>query len=545
MKKKKSYFGILLLTLSLLTWWYGMNLIVSSSLHLDIGLSMSHGSWTDMTVKVYIDDISIYFLSTILLVSSCVLTYSGCYMGNSQYNYFISILFMFILSMLILSVSGSLFISILSWDLLGVTSVFLILYFETWKSLKSSLVTFMVNRVGDMFMMFSLMMTQSMNPGLSSWQFSALLLVCISTKSAQIPFSLWLPLAMQAPTPVSSLVHSSTLVTAGVYLMIRYNSMIPSQVMSIALLLGSASLLYSGVMATLESDLKKLIAYSTLSHISLIMISISQGLVSAGMLHLMAHAFFKSMLFMVAGWVIHGSGDSQDIRFLELSWSSNPLLSSFLFISLASMAGLPLSSGFCSKEYIVTSNLSGMTLTPFFMITLMGVSLCAAYSLRLGLTISKFTSNNSNKCCNSMPLSVSLPLLVGSGMSMIYGYWFMTFNLGAPKEDLSIYSDFMIKISLISSLLTGLVWGMIGSVYSPGSSMTKSQIFMSSWAESLSPSLEVLIHRSSLMDLSGWTDNLFSQINVLSNLSSSKEQSSLYSALKVWLILSIVVYMLS
>lgn len=186
---------------------------------------------------------------------------------------------------------------------------------------------------------------------------SGLVILAAITKRAQIPFSAWLPAAMAAPTPVSALVHSSTLVTAGVYLLIRFSEVIG--VNMFLMYVSVFTIILSGVGANFEIDLKKIIALSTLSQLGVIIITLSLGLVELTFFHLISHALFKSLLFLCAGAYIHRYGDIQDIRFLGGVGKIFPL-TSFLFIGCSlSLCGFPFLSGFYSKDLILESYFIG------------------------------------------------------------------------------------------------------------------------------------------------------------------------------------------
>lgn len=177
------------------------------------------------------------------------------------------------------------------------------------------------------------------------------ILVAAITKRAQIPFSAWLPAAIAAPTPVSALVHSSTLVTAGVYLLIRFNYIMG--VRNFLFCIGTFTIFMSGAGANFETDLKKIIALSTLSQLGLIIISLGLGLYEYAFFHLLTHAIFKSLLFLCAGVFIHSMGDTQDIRLLGGLSISFPVTSLYIIISSMALCGFPFLSGFYSKDILL------------------------------------------------------------------------------------------------------------------------------------------------------------------------------------------------
>ena len=199
---------------------------------------------------------------------------------------------------------------------------------------------------------------------------STLVILAAMTKSAQIPFSAWLPAAMAAPTPVSALVHSSTLVTAGVYLLIRFREVVNNiYAGKLLLLLSGLTIFMAGVGANYEYDLKKIIALSTLSQLGLIMMILSMGYATLAYFHLLAHALFKALLFLCAGAIIHGIGDIQDIRCIGRLVGQMPLTLSCLNVANFALCGLPFLAGFYSKDLILeVSTLSLVNIVSFFLL---------------------------------------------------------------------------------------------------------------------------------------------------------------------------------
>jgi NADH-ubiquinone oxidoreductase chain 5 len=205
------------------------------------------------------------------------------------------------------------------------------------------------------------------------------------TKSAQIPFSAWLPAAIAAPTPVSALVHSSTLVTAGVYLLIRFNVLLGMN--SFILYLGALTIFMSGLGANFEIDLKKIIALSTLSQLGVIIFVLSMGYVELAFFHLLTHALFKSLLFLCAGAYIHGAADCQDIRFLGGVAQGLPVSSIFFISCSISLCGFPFLSGFYSKDLILEMFIVGGINNFILFIILVGTLFTVTYSFRLGVFV--------------------------------------------------------------------------------------------------------------------------------------------------------------
>nr|QHQ98554.1 NADH dehydrogenase subunit 5 [Parasitus wangdunqingi] len=347
-------------------------------------------------IKVYFlfDWISCLFVSTVLFISSMVIFYSDSYMeGDPGKTKFVYLVLLFVASMVLMIMSPNMVMILLGWDGLGLVSYCLVIYYQNESSNSAGMITVLTNRIGDVGMLLSVIFM--LNFG--SWSFiefslsgnmmyyvGCFMMMGAVTKSAQMPFSAWLPAAMAAPTPVSALVHSSTLVTAGVYLIIRLSGFFSNGEMSSLLMFMSIMTMFmSGLGANLETDLKKIIALSTLSQLGVMMMILSVGYYNLAFFHLVTHAMFKAMLFLCAGVVIHGVGGSQDIRSMGLMWKLSPLISGMMTLASLSLAGFPFLSGFYSKDmilevmYMLNNNLIMLV---FIMLATM---FTVTYSLRL------------------------------------------------------------------------------------------------------------------------------------------------------------------
>nr|YP_010934986.1 NADH dehydrogenase subunit 5 [Ornithodoros improvisus]WKW52634.1 NADH dehydrogenase subunit 5 [Ornithodoros improvisus] len=314
-------------------------------------------------IKFYFlfDWMSLLFMSVVLFISSMVIMYSNDYMYNEKLKiYFCYGVLLFVSSMLLMIVSPNLIMILFGWDGLGLVSYCLVIYYQNYKSDSAGMITVMSNRIGDVMILLSVVML--INFGcLDFFTFKTIFMVsgvmmvlAGMTKSAQIPFSAWLPAAMAAPTPVSSLVHSSTLVTAGVYLLIRLNLLFQIDVISKMLLyIALLTMLMSGLGAILEMDLSKIIALSTLSQLGLMLLILSLGGVDLSFFHMLTHAVFKAMLFLCAGFMIHSSMGSQDIRYMGVFYIMNPMISVAFSLSNLSLFGVPFLSGFYSKDMVL------------------------------------------------------------------------------------------------------------------------------------------------------------------------------------------------
>nr|YP_010586284.1 NADH dehydrogenase subunit 5 [Hydroptila angulata]UZZ44046.1 NADH dehydrogenase subunit 5 [Hydroptila angulata] len=363
------YMSLFLLgSLSMVFFFMGVNfLMYNYALILEYMLLNLNS--VNLNFIILFDYMSLLFSSLVLLISSMVIWYSKSYMGSDyNMNRFIYLVLLFILSMMLLIFMPNMFSILLGWDGLGLVSFCLVIYYQNNKSYNSGLLVVLSNRIGDVFILMAI--CWMFNFG--SWSFMNYLyyfkmnevyqlvgmyvMLAAITKSAQIPFSSWLPAAMAAPTPVSSLVHSSTLVTAGVYLLIRFNDLMNhTLIFKILLVLGGMTMFMSGLAANFEYDLKKIIALSTLSQLGLMMSILSLGGMIMSFFHLLVHAMFKALLFMCSGMMIHNLLGVQDIRNMSNLVKFMPLTGSYFLVSNLALSGFPFLAGFYSKDLILDS----------------------------------------------------------------------------------------------------------------------------------------------------------------------------------------------
>nr|AYR05292.1 NADH dehydrogenase subunit 5 [Coleoptera sp. ACP-2013] len=387
-------FSILMGILSLVFFFYSISYSCENYIIMLIYSFLNLNSW-EMEMSIYFDWMTFLFMSFVCLISSMVLFYSQGYMsGEKNKMRFCYLVVLFVFSMMFMIISPNLISILLGWDGLGLVSYCLVIYYQNIKSFNAGMLTALTNRVGDV----AILMAIAWMINLGGWNYvfylelikvgefsfiSVLIIIAAWTKSAQIPFSSWLPAAMAAPTPVSSLVHSSTLVTAGVYLLIRFNISFSSEMLKLMLFLSLFTMFMSGVGANFEFDLKKIIALSTLSQLGLMMSILALGEYKLAFYHLLIHAIFKALLFMCAGNFIHNFINCQDIRFMGGMILFMPLTSSYFNISNLSLCGLPFLSGFYSKDLIVevmSMNYLNLFVYAIFYIS---IGLTVAYSARL------------------------------------------------------------------------------------------------------------------------------------------------------------------
>nr|YP_010028683.1 NADH dehydrogenase subunit 5 [Stomaphis sinisalicis]QOS49070.1 NADH dehydrogenase subunit 5 [Stomaphis sinisalicis] len=417
---------------------------------------------------ILIDWMVLMFISFIFLISSMIMLYSMEYM-NLDLNKFRFLLLMnlFIMFMVLLIISPNLISILLGWDGLGMISFCLVVYYQNKKSFNSSLITVILNRMGDLFIIIVLIWM--LNFG--SWNFiflnyynnlnylfymSFFIMLASLTKSAQIPFSSWLPLAMAAPTPVSSLVHSSTLVTAGIYLMIRFNELFNNMIfMKILLIVSCLTMLMSGLNAIFEFDLKKIIAFSTLSQVSFMFMILCMGKIEMCFFYLLMHALFKSMMFLSSGILILNMNNNQDIRKMGGLINYLPFCSLIFMFTLMSLCGFPFFCSFYSKdlifEYFLMLNLNFF----FFFFFFFSFFLTFFYSIRViyYLLMMNFSMFNYLMIIKFESLFLIMSMMIISLIMLFFGSFFMWIMF--YKFDL-ILLEMKFKILSILILLFGL-----------------------------------------------------------------------------------------
>nr|YP_010021631.1 NADH dehydrogenase subunit 5 [Matuta victor]QOL10572.1 NADH dehydrogenase subunit 5 [Matuta victor] len=418
------------------------------------------------------DWISLLFLSLVCLISSSVLFYSGSYMsGDKTLSRFIYLVLLFVLSMSMMILSPNLISILLGWDGLGLVSYALVIYYQNEKSANAGMLTVLSNRVGDVAILLSIGLMMKLggwnfifyevSTNESGWGlFKCLVVLAAMTKSAQIPFSAWLPAAMAAPTPVSALVHSSTLVTAGVYLMIRFYPIIKTSGVSEWLLIISCLTMFmAGLGANFEYDLKKIIALSTLSQLGVMLSILALGYSDLAFFHLLSHALFKALLFMCAGMVIHSVGDYQDIRYMGGLVSFLPLTVTYMSIANLSLCGFPFLAGFYSKDVILETAFMGVLNFISMMLYVTATMFTVTYTMRL---IFYTLMGEFNLLCmvnltgSDKIMEKSMSVL---GLGAILGGSLLSWLL-FPESYMICMSSFM-KMSVLLIVILGSVLGML------------------------------------------------------------------------------------
>jgi NADH-quinone oxidoreductase subunit L len=320
------------------------------------------------------DQLSIVMALFVSGIGALIHLYAIGYMhGDPKFSKFFVYLNLFIFSMLVLVLGSNLLVTFLGWEGVGVCSYLLVSFWQTRpEAATAGKKAFITNRVGDVGYMIAMFLTfeavgslnyDVLNHAAESGQLArstangiaALLFVGAVGKSAQLPLYLWLPDAMQGPTPVSALIHAATMVTAGVYLMVRVNPLLheASDVLTVIAIIGVVTALFAATIAVAQNDIKRVLAYSTVSQLGYMFLAVGSGGYVAAIFHMVTHAFFKALLFLGAGSVIHGLHDQQDMRYMGALRKLLPITASCFIVGWLAIAGVPPFSGFWSKDDIL------------------------------------------------------------------------------------------------------------------------------------------------------------------------------------------------
>ncbi len=333
------------------------------------------------------------FLWTVIVISTAVIYFRLSYIRREKFSSrFFLILLSFIASIILLILRPNFISLLLGWDGLGVTSYLLVIYYAKPRSYNAGMLTAITNRIGDALLLVSISLLLIRGrweifriKEYTYFQITVIVLFVVATftKRAQLPFSAWLPAAIAAPTPVSSLVHSSTLVTAGVYVLLRFDFLLyNSQFNKLVLITSLATTIAASFAALFETDSKKIVALSTLSQLGVIITALGLQLTTLCFFHLIAHAYFKALLFICVGVLIHSRRDYQDSRVLSSNFCMHTF-SSFILIANGRLCALPYMAAFYSKESILSIILTsseGFLVRVLFRVR---VIITTIYSIRL------------------------------------------------------------------------------------------------------------------------------------------------------------------
>ena len=356
--------------------------------------------------SILLDPLSLVMMMVVTGVGSLIVLYSIGYMhGDNEERRYFGYMALFVFSMLLLVQGGNLLLMLVGWGLVGLSSYLLIgFWHEKPSAVAAAKKAFVVNAIGDAtFAVAVILLIQQtghlgfdalgeLGPGrgLAVNVVALGLLGGAVAKSAQLPLHTWLPDAMEGPTPVSALIHAATMVTAGVYLIARTHTVfeLAPHVQDIAAGIGAVTIIVAGLVALVQTDIKRVIAYSTMSQIGYMFVGVGVGAYASGMFHLVTHAFFKALLFMGAGIVIHALGGEQDIRKMGGLRRLMPKTYAVMLIASLALIGFPLTSGFFSKDAILAGALArGNYGAALWVLGMVGALLTGLYTTRMFITV--------------------------------------------------------------------------------------------------------------------------------------------------------------
>jgi len=432
-----------------------------------------------LDLAILVDPLSVFMFLIVTGVGFVIHIYSIGYMHDDpEYARFFSYLNLFIFSMLVLVAAADFFFLIVGWALVGLASYLLIgFYKEKTSAVLAARKAFVMNVIGDVGMVIAAFVIFESFGTLNFIEVFAaapgtfrinddqillitlLLLVGAFAKSAQLPLHTWLPDAMEGPTPVSALIHAATMVTAGVYLIARCHVLYELAPFTMYLIatVGVLTAIFAGTMGMLQYDIKRVIAYSTMSQLGYMFLAMGIGVYSLGMFHLMTHAFFKALLFLAAGSVIHAMDGEQDIRKMGGLRKVMPLTHGTFLIGALALAGFPLTSGYFSKEAIILSSYhEDMGNFIFWAIALITAGMTAFYIFRVYFSTFIGETRSPDAHPHESPTTMVLPLIIlavfalGGGLlsPLVDGFLAPVFG----REAHHFHDGFLETIALIAGI---------------------------------------------------------------------------------------------
>jgi len=426
-------------------------------------VSVNLVSWVDsefmsISWEFLFDQLTVSMFIPVLYISSLIHIFSTDYMSEDPHNQrFFSYLSLFTFFMLLLVSGANYFVMFVGWEGIGIVSYLLInFWFTRIQANKAAILALTMNRVGDMglsigfFAIFALFGSLdyatvfSLSPFMNETAITIIALLLLSgamAKSAQIPLHSWLPGSMEGPTPVSALIHAATLVTAGLYLLLRSSPLLefsPTALLVITLV-GATTAFFAATCGLVQNDLKRIIAFSTISQLGYMVMAVGLSQYNVALMHVINHAFFKALLFLGAGAVIHSFADQQDVRRMGGLIKFLPFTYSVMLVGTLSLLATPWLTGFYSKDLIIelaygTYSFSG---TYAYILGSATAGLTAFYSFRL-ISLVFLTAPNGSKTVylnsHEANLAVIIPLFVLALFSLFFGYIFSDLFVGAGSD---------------------------------------------------------------------------------------------------------------
>lgn len=416
-----------------------------------------------VNVGMMIDPLTVIMMLTVTVVSACVHVYTIGYMHNDPgYSRFFAYISGFTFSMLVLVMGNSFFTLFFGWEAVGLFSYLLIgFWFKRDAANHAAMKAFIVNRIGDFGFVIGILaiwyyfgsmdyhtvfagmeafMAQGITLNILGWEMDAITFICLALfigamgKSGQVPLHVWLPDSMEGPTPISALIHAATMVTAGVFMVARLSPMFEFSETALAavVLVGAFTAWMCATIGLVQNDIKRVIAYSTCSQLGYMFVACGVSAYSAGIFHLMTHAYFKGLLFLAAGSVIHAVMANQDIRKMGQLRKYMPITYVTMFIAALALSGIPPFAGFWSKDLIIEATMvreMGWVSEFAYWALLSGVFMTAFYTFRMFF----LTFHNSDRVpaktkpmIHESPKVITIPLMIlafGALASGLWGYY--------------------------------------------------------------------------------------------------------------------------
>ena len=392
------------------------------------------------------DSLTVSMLIPVLIISLLVHIYSIGYMSHDPHNQrFFSYLSLFTFMMIVLVTANNILVMFIGWEGVGVCSYLLVsFWFTRIAANQSSISAFLTNRVGDSFLTIGMFIiiwsignldygtVFSIAPYINENIITLIgicLLIGAMAKSSQIGLHVWLPMAMEGPTPVSALIHAATMVTAGVYLLMRASPLIEysSTVLILCLWVGAITSVFSSLIGLFQQDIKKVIAYSTMSQLGMMVIAVGLSSYNVALFHLVNHAFYKGLLFLAAGSVIHAVGDNQDFRKYGGLRLFLPLTYSVMVIASLSLVAFPFMTGFYSKDFILESAYGQFYFSSIsvYFVAVIAAIFTTLYSIKvlyLTFLANPNGSFNNYKIAHESDIYMSIPLIILALFSVFFGF---------------------------------------------------------------------------------------------------------------------------